>query len=273
MRTIAFLSCVFAVLSFRKSYSQLLNISHKTNYCNRARSVFAAHIPLEQALQGMVISIGLPISPIDEFYMNFLPNGDQVIPISGFMFDVQNRIAKFGGFQFEYYPLSPIGQLSYTQYIQNSIQLVDFLGDNWYSDTAARREAGVSFTPTIVDASLILVTSNSFVESTPNYFFFFYAFPSPIVWVLIASAIVLNALVRLYIDHRIYQKLIDDENMKSVSRKNTAWYLMSFFKTIYLSLGSFTQVCCLFDLHLKCWNAKMPSFVYYSPIKWQQILL
>lgn len=216
-------------------------MSHRTNFCPLAHDVLHGNIALSHGLEGMTVTIGIPSHPIDPFYFNFTSNGTIIIPNGGFMFDLHNKIADQGSFKFQYVALPPIGQLTYSQYILNSVQVVDILGDNWYSDTGPRRLAGITFTPTVVDASLLLVTTYEFKNTAFSYFSFGKAFPS-LIWGLIIVSVIANTLVRLLIDHHVHAKEADEECRVKLQDNSVLWYIINFAKNLYLSIGSFTQV-------------------------------
>ena len=142
-------------------------------------------------------------------------------PLSGFDFDLQNAIAKRGGFTFHYVLVDDPGPTeSFTHWLSSLVPNVDIVATDWYSDTITRRNVGLGFTQEIVDASLILVTTQSSVDPQLNYWSFATPF-APELWGALIAVLIVQALVMFFFG--------GDEDT-------------TLFKSLYLSICTICQV-------------------------------
>ena len=150
--------------------------------------------------------------------------GTKGFPLSGFDFDLQNAIAQRGGFKFQYVLVDDPGPTeSFTHWLTSLVSNADIVATDWYSDTIARRNVGLGFTEELVDASLVLVTTQSTAKGGGMDFWslwnFLYPF-APKLWGTLAALVFVNALLMFFFTGS------DDTTL---------------FKNIYMSFSTFCQ--------------------------------
>lgn len=143
-------------------------------------------------------------------------NSSSGLPISGFVYELQNEIASRGQFTFKYIPVpGPTG--SYTTWLLDLSKRIDLI-DDWYADTPTRRSLGLRFVDQIVDASIIVVAPTITSAGQANTWGFFLPFTWNL-WAAILGIKVLNALSHWMMD--------SEEDL---------------YHCLYLAVGQFTGV-------------------------------
>ena len=149
-------------------------------------------------------------------------SGNTGYPLSGFDYDLHKAIEQRGGFKFKYVLVDDPGPSeSFTHWLSSLVPNVDIVATDWYADTIVRRNIGLSFTDEIVDASLILVTTQSTVKAGEKLWSFATPF-FPGLWGALFAMVIVNALLMFFFTGEDS----DDTTL---------------FKNMYLSFSSFCQ--------------------------------
>lgn len=130
-------------------------------------------------------------------------NSTSGLPDSGFLYDLQQMISYYGGFEFQYV-LVPDFQTSSASddKLLQVLPYVDLYG-NWFPDTAVSRSNGIGFTQAAVDASLVLVTFMGTEGSNAPFLNRIFTFLLPFsneIWIYIALLLVVNGFVHWYFE-------------------------------------------------------------------------
>lgn len=141
----------------------ILNVSnhvHKNfrgNYCSRQAQFLNNTVTLNRALSGRTVSVGInDFHGSNPFFMQV--NSSTGFPYSGYNFDIWTQLAELGQFKIQFVQV-PHLTTTYDALLTQTTPFVDMYGASWYSDTTERRIEGIGFTSTIVDASLVFITS------------------------------------------------------------------------------------------------------------------
>lgn len=207
--------------AFAISMSELTSLE-RTNFCNQTGLIFNGTLPIEKGLLGMKVITAIHVNtPV--FYMDV--NGSSGLPISGFIYDLQNEISSRGSFTFEYVlvPTKP-KYMTWTAWLSEVLDHVDIYGNNVYADSKERRISRLGFPAALVDSSLVLVTKQS-VVSTSNEWGFLEPFTNRL-WYVLVSIITFNGIVLWFVN----------ESSKGPETNGRLFV----FKCIYNSITAFT---------------------------------
>ena len=127
------------------------------------------------------------------FYMNTSTGN----PAGGFLYKVQQVLAKRGGFRFRYILEPDLKSDTQSQWLTNLTSRVDLVAASWFADTTSRRQSGLGFTQGLVDASLVLVTQST-VQGA-NIWSFTIPFTGAL-WFAIMCLVVFNTILYYLLD-------------------------------------------------------------------------
>lgn len=220
LAAVAFL-CATVNVSAYTAPGPTVNITSatRTNFCSRAEGFILGYYNLSTALAGMTISVAVQYdtSPV---YFTF--NNQTGTVTGGLLRVIQQEMASIGGFTFEYSLVADPNGKSGTSYMKEVLQHFDLLGV-YFTDTLARRSAGIGFTQQIVDASLVLVT----VEK-PDLSYSLWNFLLPFsnnLWICVLFIIFFNAVLYYVVEN---------------SDKTGSFRLVTLFDGFYQMWGTFT---------------------------------
>lgn len=171
----------------------------RSNFCTTNMQLLRGQVPdLSIALQGHVVTAGVH-QGTPGFALTFSTNSSTV-PNGGFFYTVMQEIARRGGFTVQYV-LFPncMTTLGTTTCLKVNLPHVDVYANNWYSDTPARRTAGIGFMNELVDASVVLVVLQAPGRAAYDIWQFLVPFEWP-VWVGLLGLITINAMLHCWVE-------------------------------------------------------------------------
>jgi hypothetical protein len=192
---------------------------NRTNFCTRAEAFLLGYYNLTTALKGMTISVAVQYDISGVYYL--LDNETGTVT-GGLMYNIQQKMATMGGFTFDYYVVADPNGKSGLPYMQEVLQHFDMLGV-YYTDTSARRSAGIGFTQQIVDASLVLITVEE-PDVSGSLWNFLLPFSNNL-WICVACIIFFNAVLYYFVEN---------------SDKDGGLKLVTLFDGFYQMWGTFT---------------------------------
>jgi len=191
--SVLLLSVIVAVLAFSAAGPAQ---AQRTNFCERVQAVSNGSLAIRDALTGLNPSVAIYKGSLPT-YFSVGPNGR---PVSGFLYNLLQRVAAEGSFQWAY-------ELTADPDSTDDIYLADITKDydtvaKVSFDTALRRQKGLDFSPPLLDASIVLITDRFAVVSDPHTDWLVFMAPfSWDLWVAILVLIIVHALGQMYIDY------------------------------------------------------------------------
>lgn len=153
-------------------------------------------------------------------------------PTSGFLYNILQRVAVDGGFDWNYV-VTPNPNVSDDIYLAAISKDYDTVAKVSF-DTAVRRQKGLDFTPPLIDASIVLITDKSKTVSLPHSDVLIFMSPfSWDLWVAILVIIILHALCQMYIDYVELKKNKSDGADPPPSYKLWEYYFYVSFNTYH----------------------------------------
>jgi len=172
----------------------------RTNFCKLAgmKGLYAGTAKPDAALAGAVVYIA--VNPDVPSYYMVLNASRNYKPVGGFMYSLHTKLAAAGGFTIKYVITPPLSTFSSaTVYMQNVLPYVDLYAAQPYPDTQARRAVGIGFTTTVLDQSIVMVTTTE--EAPPELLL--WAFLNPLsddMWAGICGVILSYTIVHFFIE-------------------------------------------------------------------------
>lgn len=129
------------------------------NYCVQQRNRTAGEVQ-RKLLQGTHPTLAFVDNAAPAYFYY-----DPVLkrPTSGFLFKLFEQMALNGGFQWNYTLTPRQGSVPDDYYLRNITLKYDTVAKTSF-DTAFRRQLGMSFTPPLLDASLVLIINTNTVR-------------------------------------------------------------------------------------------------------------
>ena len=189
---------------------------------------------LTQALKGQVVTAGIH-QGTPAFALTFSTN-TSTVPNGGLFYTVMREVARRGGFKVQYV-LFPncMTTLGTTTCLKVNLPHVDVYANNYFSDTPARRVAGIGFINELVDASVVLVVLQAPGRTAYSVWQFLEPFELP-VWLGLVGLILLNGVLHVWTEpNRATAATTTDGRSKA---NNT---FSRFWDVLYHSFISFTQ--------------------------------
>jgi hypothetical protein len=172
----------------------------RNNFCKLAgmKGLYAGTAKPDAALAGAVVYIA--VNPDVPSYYMVLNASMNYKPVGGFMYSLHTKLAAAGGFTIKYVITPPLSTFSSaTVYMQNVLPYVDLYAAQPYPDTQARRAVGIGFTTTVLDQSIIMVTTTE--EAPPQLLL--WAFLNPLsddMWAGICGVILSYSIIHWMIE-------------------------------------------------------------------------
>lgn len=185
-------------LAFLFLASSPVAMAERTNYCDRAAALRNGTIPsIRQALTGMSPTMAV-FNASNPAYMVLSPTGR---PQSGFLYEVLEAVAFAGGFEWNYVltpnPPTNVTDDMYYKGVTEEYDSVAKLG----FDTSIRRGLGMSFTPALLEASLVLIINTDVQRLPPPNDFWIWLYPFEwALWAAVMIAIIVHAIAQVIID-------------------------------------------------------------------------
>lgn len=124
------------------------------------------------------------------------------LPIGGFIYDLQQEVAKIGNFRFEYVLVPNMSSFnSNMEAFEAVLPFVDYFGNEVYSDTINKRSKRFEFSSNILDQSLQLITMESSTKSSIDYNAFLKPFTYS-MWSTILGVLIINAIVNWFLSEK-----------------------------------------------------------------------
>jgi hypothetical protein len=163
------------------------------------------------------------ITATDPFYLNM--SSTTGFPASGYMFDVLAEVARRGKFNWVFVFVDGYGNVATKElaWLQKVLPRVDMVVNKPYTDLATDRAAGVGYTQSLLDASLVLITVQTSGRSAPQWFSFLKPFNTTL-WACILAVIIFQGVA-----HYVMNPVWRADGSK-----------VSLFIVIFKSLGTFT---------------------------------
>ena len=206
-------SLLFLICSLMGSKQSIHAVKH--NYCAALGQMLNASnlkITPSTALKGMTIDVGVNLDG-DPSMMYFAPNAK--VPSGGFLYTIQQEIARRGGFNLNYVLVDNFFPYVNTEsYLLAILPNIDLYGGAAITDTAYRRDLTFDFTSQVVDNSMLMIsTSTRF--STNSYWYFAKPF-QPLLWLLLIAVCVFNGFI-FYFTERFRSIDKESEVLKGMS--------------------------------------------------------
>jgi len=154
-------------------------------------------VPVTKMLQGFRPTIAFVDNSAPAYWIY---DSSLQTPTGGFLFGLYEQMALYGGFKWNYTLTPRQGSASDDDYLLSMCTKYDTVAKTSF-DTLARRSKGLSFSPPLLEASLVLIIDSSVYESNhiPILNSWLYPF-SPDLWGAIIAAICGHALLQWLID-------------------------------------------------------------------------
>ncbi|KAI9030635.1 hypothetical protein DFJ74DRAFT_764951 [Hyaloraphidium curvatum] len=168
----------------------------RTDFCDRAAAVRNGSVAARRALEGMRPTVAV-FTAANPAYLSLTPEGK---PRSGFLYDVLNQAAVQGAFDWNYVLIpSQTANTSDDVWLNNVTRNYDTVARVVF-DTSSRRALGMSFTPALLEASLVLIVNEQTNSAPPASTFWIFLYPLDwSLWVAVGVAVVCHWIAQLLI--------------------------------------------------------------------------
>lgn len=155
-------------------------------------------VTAENALKGYTLDVA--VNPDADPSMMYFASPTASAPSGGFLYTVQQELARRGGFKIRYVKTMPTSAfLSTEDYLLAVLPSVSIYGGAPVTDTAVRRDLVMDFTTKVIDNSVVMVTTQDFYKSS-SYWEFSKPF-APLLWLMLVCVFFYHGLL-FYVTER-----------------------------------------------------------------------
>jgi len=184
---------------------------NRTNVCAIVSKLYVSNYTTSQlSLKGYTFNVAysLGLATNKAYLVLGQVDGVDNRPIDGFLFNLYEAIAALGGFKFNYVMTPNEGTEGDDLYLYEMVSRFDSILKPSF-DTFARRQAGIGFTPGVLDGSLVLITNSTtnFKTIPPNFDPLSWLAPFGYdLWGAIVGAIIFHACIQCLLEYTEYYR-------------------------------------------------------------------